>query len=73
MGGAGSAVAELLAAEGIAMPIQQLGLPDSWLEHASREQVLADAGLDGASVRIALLKRWPQLTASLASPKIAAG
>ena len=78
MGGAGSAVAELLAAEGITLPIQHLGLPDAWLEHASREQVLADAGLDPASVRNAMLKRWPQLAATpiamaTGASKIAAG
>jgi 1-deoxy-D-xylulose-5-phosphate synthase len=73
MGGAGSAVAELLAAEGIVLPIHHLGLPDTWLEHASREQVLADAGLDAASVRAALVKRWPVLTTPIVAPKIAAG
>ena len=61
MGGAGSAVAELLHAEGIALPMQQLGLPDRYIEHASREQVLVEAGLDAAGVRAALLARWPQL------------
>jgi 1-deoxy-D-xylulose-5-phosphate synthase len=73
MGGAGSAIAELLAAEGIALPIQHLGLPDSWLEHASREQVLAAAGLDRSGVRNALLERWPQLPAAAHPPRIAAG
>jgi 1-deoxy-D-xylulose-5-phosphate synthase len=73
MGGAGSAIAELLAAEGVTLPIQHLGLPDAWLEHASREQVLAEAGLDADGVRSALLKRWPQLSATVAAPKIAAG
>lgn len=37
-GGAGSGVAELLAAEGIAMPMLHLGLPDAFQHHASREQ-----------------------------------
>ena len=73
MGGAGSAIAELLAAEGIVLPIQHLGLPDVWLEHASREQVLAEAGLDLSGVRSALLKRWPQLCAAVNAPKVAAG
>jgi 1-deoxy-D-xylulose-5-phosphate synthase len=73
MGGAGSAVAELLAAEGIVLPIQHLGLPDAWLEHASREQVLATAGLDAAGVRKALLERWPQLAPAAHTPRIAAG
>ena len=73
MGGAGSAIAELLSSEGITMPIQHMGLPDAWLEHASREQVLAEAGLDLASARSALLKRWPQLATTMSAPKIAAG
>ncbi|MFN7137434.1 MAG: 1-deoxy-D-xylulose-5-phosphate synthase, partial [Thermomonas sp.] len=60
-GGAGSGVAELLAAEGIALPILHLGLPDAFQHHASREELLAEAGLDAAGIRAALLARWPQL------------
>ncbi len=63
-GGAGSAVAELLTADGIELPILQLGLPDRFLEHASREQLLAEAGLDAAGIRAALLRRWPGLGAA---------
>ncbi|MFN7184490.1 MAG: 1-deoxy-D-xylulose-5-phosphate synthase, partial [Thermomonas haemolytica] len=47
-GGAGSGVAELLAAEGLALPILHLGLPDAFQHHASREELLAEAGLDAA-------------------------
>jgi 1-deoxy-D-xylulose-5-phosphate synthase len=64
MGGAGSGVAELLAAEGIELPLLQLGLPDAWLDHASREDLLAQAGLDAAGVRAAVLARWPGLDAA---------
>ena len=60
-GGAGSGVAELLAAEGIALPILHLGLPDAFQHHASREQLLAEAGLDAGGIRDAVLRRWPQL------------
>ncbi len=60
-GGAGSGVAELLAAEGIVMPILHLGLPDEFQHHASREDLLSEAGLDAAGIRAAILKRWPQL------------
>ena len=63
-GGAGSGVAELLAAEGISMPILHLGLPDAFQHHASREDLLAEAGLDAAGIRAALLKRWPGLAGS---------
>ncbi|MFN3841828.1 MAG: 1-deoxy-D-xylulose-5-phosphate synthase [Rehaibacterium terrae] len=60
MGGAGSGVLELLACAGIALPVLQLGLPDAWQEHGSREQLLAEAGLDAAGIRAAILRRWPQ-------------
>jgi 1-deoxy-D-xylulose-5-phosphate synthase len=63
MGGAGSGVAELLAAEGMDLPLLQLGLPDAYFDHASREELLARAGLDVAGIRRALLARWPELGA----------
>ena len=59
-GGAGSGVAELLAQHGIETPLLQLGLPDAFLEHGSREEVLAEAGLDTAGIRAAILERFPQ-------------
>jgi 1-deoxy-D-xylulose-5-phosphate synthase len=61
MGGAGSAVAELLAAENLQLPILHLGLPDAFQHHASREDLLAEAGLDVAGIRTSVLARWPQL------------
>jgi len=60
-GGAGSGVSELLAAEGIAIPVLHLGLPDAYQHHASREDLLAEAGIDAAGIRRAVLARWPQL------------
>jgi 1-deoxy-D-xylulose-5-phosphate synthase len=63
-GGAGSGVAELLADAGIAMPILHLGLPDEFQHHASREQLLAEAGLDVDGIRAAVLKRWPALVSA---------
>ena len=59
-GGAGSTVAELLAEKNVHAPLLQLGLPDAFLEHASREQLLAEAGIDAAGIRAAILVRWPQ-------------
>lgn len=77
MGGAGSAVGELLHAEGIALPLLQLGLPDAFQHHASREDLLAEAGLDEAGIRSAVLKRWPDLqhpgSTAGASARTAAG
>ena len=64
-GGAGSAVAELLAAKNLQLPILQLGSADTFLDHASREQLLAEAGIDAAGIRKSILARWPQLAARL--------
>jgi 1-deoxy-D-xylulose-5-phosphate synthase len=63
-GGAGSGVAELLAGENIPLPILHLGLPDAFQHHASREQLLAEAGLDAGGIRASILRRWPQLAQS---------
>ena len=60
-GGAGSGVAELLAAHGISMPILHLGLADSYLEHASREELLAESGLDAAGIEAAIRNRFASL------------
>src|SRR5690606_4868639 len=61
-GGAGSGVSELLNAEAVTMPVLHLGLPDSYQHHASREDLLAEAGIDAAGIRAAILKRWPALS-----------
>jgi 1-deoxy-D-xylulose-5-phosphate synthase len=66
-GGAGSAVAECLAAHGVTLPILHLGLPDVYLEHGSRTEVLAMAGLDVDSIRQAIHARFPQLAAVAAN------
>ena len=60
-GGAGSGVAELLTADNITLPLLHLGLPDHFQHHASREQLLAEAGLDVNGIREAVLRRWPDL------------
>jgi 1-deoxy-D-xylulose-5-phosphate synthase len=49
-GGAGNAVAEALAAHGISVPLAMLGIPDRFIEHASREQQLAECGLDADGI-----------------------
>jgi 1-deoxy-D-xylulose-5-phosphate synthase len=59
-GGAGSAVGECLAAHGITIPLLHLGLPDAFLEHATRGELLAQAGLDADGIRHALQTRFPQ-------------
>ncbi len=61
MGGAGSAVSEYLASQQITLPVLHLGLPDAWLEHMSREDMLASVGLDVAGIAHSVAMRWPQL------------
>ncbi|GAB3728098.1 1-deoxy-D-xylulose-5-phosphate synthase [Luteimonas pelagia] len=72
-GGAGSGVAELFAAEGLVAPVLHLGLPDAFQHHASREQLLAEAGIDVEGIRTAVLARWPQLHAGRPPGRSAAG
>jgi 1-deoxy-D-xylulose-5-phosphate synthase len=45
-GGFGSAVAELLADRGVRVPLLRLGLPDRFVGHGPREQLLKDVGLE---------------------------
>ena len=61
MGGAGSAVAEFLAAEGVLRPILHLGLPDYYVEHAKPSEMLAECGLDAAGIEAAVRKRLAAL------------
>ena len=65
MGGAGSAVAEALAAAGISTPMMMLGLPDKFIDHGDAAQLLASCGLDAsgiaASIRQRFLKDEPRL------------
>jgi 1-deoxy-D-xylulose-5-phosphate synthase len=49
-GGAGSAVAEALARHGSPIQLAILGIPDHFVGHASREQQLADCGLDAEGI-----------------------
>ena len=58
MGGAGSAVSEFFRREAIAVDLLQLGLPDVYQEHASREELLAEAGIDTDGIRAAIQARW---------------
>ncbi|TBW07411.1 1-deoxy-D-xylulose-5-phosphate synthase [Azotobacter chroococcum] len=60
MGGAGSAVAEFLAAENIVKPILHLGLPDYYVEHAKPAEMLAECGLDAAGIEAAVRRRLAQ-------------
>ena len=49
-GGAGTAVSEFLAAQGIVMPVLHIGLPDRFIDHGKHHEQLGMAGLDCAGI-----------------------
>ncbi len=57
-GGAGSAVLEVLQRLGSPVPVLQVGVPDAFVEHGSREDNLAAAGLDAPGVRAMIERFW---------------
>jgi len=57
-GGAGSGVAQVLSQAGFCIPLLHIGIPDRFIAHGSREDCLADAGLDLASVRAQVAAWW---------------
>ena len=57
MGGAGSAVNEWLQAQGIQVPVLNLGLPDIYVEHDKPNSMLAECGLDAAGIERAIRQR----------------
>jgi 1-deoxy-D-xylulose-5-phosphate synthase len=59
-GGAGSAVVEALAADGMAVPVLTLGLPDHFVEHGDHQQLLADCGLDATGIARSIRERLSQ-------------
>lgn len=56
-GGAGSAVNEALVAHHQQVPVLNLGLPDQFVEHGTREELMAQWGLDGAGILRSIQKR----------------
>ena len=60
-GGAGSAVSEYLADQGIVMPILQLGLPDTFVDHGSHTQQLSRVGLDAEQIHSRIQARLEKL------------
>jgi 1-deoxy-D-xylulose-5-phosphate synthase len=57
-GGAGSAINECLLAHGQAIPTLNLGIPDRFVEHGSREDCLSAAALDVSSIEAAITRWW---------------
>ncbi len=60
MGGAGSAVAEALAAHGVMVPMLHLGLPDEFIHHGDPARLLSACGLDAPGIAAAVHRRFGQ-------------
>ena len=61
MGGAGSAVLEALQAEGLNLPVLQLGLSDTFIEHGDPAKLLAAEGLDAVGIERSVRARFAAL------------
>ncbi len=69
MGGAGSAVAESLAAQDLNIQTLHLGLPDQFVEHGDPATLLADCGLNRDGI-VQSVRAWvARTTASVAAQK----
>ena len=69
MGGAGAAVAEALAADGIVKPLLMLGLPDRFIDHGDVAALLASCGLDGPGIAASVRARFG---AAIGEPRLVA-
>jgi 1-deoxy-D-xylulose-5-phosphate synthase len=61
LGGAGSAVLEALQAAGVAIPVLQLGLSDTFTEHGDPAVLLQMQGLDAEGIQASVTRRFPTL------------
>ncbi len=59
MGGAGSAVTEYLAQQGISVPVLSLGFPDEFIDHGDQAKILSQLGLDANGIQASIESRFP--------------
>ena len=67
MGGAGSAVCELLAARNLERRVLLLGLPDRFIDHGDPAKLLASVGLDAAGIENAVRRALEAQAADVTS------
>ncbi len=58
MGGAGSAVLEVLQGAGLTLPVLTLGLPDQFIEHGDPVKLMSLLGLDALGIEQTISKWW---------------
>jgi 1-deoxy-D-xylulose-5-phosphate synthase len=71
-GGAGSAVAECLAAHGVSVPMLHLGLPDVFVDHGDPGHLLSHVGLDAAGIAASVERAFGRGPTAVANPPAAA-
>lgn len=57
-GGVGQAVLGVLAQQGILAPVLTLGVPDQFVPHGTREELLHELGLDAQGIAAAVMDRF---------------
>lgn len=57
MGGAGSAVAECLAQNGVAQQLLHIGIPDRFIEHGKPVEMLSECGINEQGIETAIRER----------------
>lgn len=62
-GGFGSGVLEVMADEGLAVPVLRLGLPDAYVGHGTVGELFAELGLDAPGVVSSVMERLSVLNA----------
>ncbi|CAN5152758.1 1-deoxy-D-xylulose-5-phosphate synthase [soil metagenome] len=68
MGGAGSAVTEVLGELGLVRPVLQLGLPDRFIDHGDPVALLSQCGLDADGITASIRRRFAAIVD--AGPKL---
>jgi 1-deoxy-D-xylulose-5-phosphate synthase len=68
VGGVGSAVAMLLRDARVATPLRDFAIPQRFLEQMSRQELLADIGLNAQDISRAVVEHIASLEATLAVP-----
>jgi 1-deoxy-D-xylulose-5-phosphate synthase len=58
LGGAGGAVAECLAGARVCLPMLEIGIPDRFIEHGSRDDCIDAAELDAPALEARILRWW---------------
>ena len=56
-GGACDAVLEVLADEGLTVPVMRFGLPDRFVDHGTQAELLAEVGLTSEAIEKKVLER----------------